>query len=181
MLQAEEEAHQRLDDLLRRADAAATTSNPDAIMDGPSSQVRTMAKKNKRLSEREQDEQILREEMSESDGIPRLVIQPAVIKNGVLKDYQLDGLNWLIRLYELNINGILADEMGLGKTLQSISLLAYIRQFKKIKGPHLIVVPKSTLGNWMAEIQKWCPEMKPFRFHGDKEERVNHISSFSGG
>ena len=38
--------------------------------------------------------------------------------------------------------------MGLGKTLQSISMLAYLRQFRKVTGPHLIVVPKSTLGNW---------------------------------
>lgn len=34
---------------------------------------------------------------------------------GVMRDYQLKGLNWLISLYENNINGILGDEMGLGK------------------------------------------------------------------
>lgn len=28
-----------------------------------------------------------------------------------MRDYQLAGLNWLIRLYENGINGILADEM----------------------------------------------------------------------
>lgn len=31
-----------------------------------------------------------------------------------MRDYQLRGLNWLISLYENNVNGILADEMGLG-------------------------------------------------------------------
>lgn len=35
--------------------------------------------------------------------------------NGVLRNFQLTGLNWLISLYEKNCNGILADEMGLGK------------------------------------------------------------------
>ena len=30
---------------------------------------------------------------------------------GKMRDYQLAGLNWLIRLYENGINGILADEM----------------------------------------------------------------------
>lgn len=40
-----------------------------------------------------------------------------------MKDYQIRGLNWMISLYENDINGILADEMGLGKTLQTISLL----------------------------------------------------------
>tara|TARA_B110000503_G_scaffold141960_1_gene237168 strand:- start:2568 stop:2672 length:105 start_codon:yes stop_codon:yes gene_type:complete len=34
-----------------------------------------------------------------------------------LKEFQLEGLNWLISLYEIGINGILADEMGLGKTV----------------------------------------------------------------
>jgi SWI/SNF-related matrix-associated actin-dependent regulator of chromatin subfamily A member 5 len=39
------------------------------------------------------------------------------LKGGDLKDYQMNGLNWLISLYETGINGILADEMGLGKTI----------------------------------------------------------------
>ena len=51
----------------------------------------------------------------------RLSRQPSILKGGELKPYQLDGLNWLIGLYEANINGILADEMGLGKTIQMIA------------------------------------------------------------
>jgi ATP-dependent helicase STH1/SNF2 len=43
-----------------------------------------------------------------------------------LKNYQLIGLQWLISLYNNNLNGILADEMGLGKTIQTISLLSYL-------------------------------------------------------
>lgn len=46
-----------------------------------------------------------------------------------MKDYQIRGLNWMISLYENDINGILADEMGLGKTLQTISLLGYVFLF----------------------------------------------------
>lgn len=65
----------------------------------------------------------------------------------------MNGLNWLINLYEIGINGILADEMGLGKTIQTIALFAYLKEFKKISGPHLIIAPKSTLGNWCAEFK----------------------------
>lgn len=36
---------------------------------------------------------------------------------GKMRDYQLAGLNWLIRLYENGINGILADEMVCNKYL----------------------------------------------------------------
>lgn len=45
-----------------------------------------------------------------------------------MKDYQLEGLDWLVSLYENGLNGILADEMGLGKTIQTISLLAFLRE-----------------------------------------------------
>jgi SWI/SNF-related matrix-associated actin-dependent regulator of chromatin subfamily A member 5 len=48
---------------------------------------------------------------------------PPFIKNGKMRDYQIQGLNWLISLYQNGINGILADEMGLGKTIQTISIL----------------------------------------------------------
>lgn len=49
---------------------------------------------------------------------------------GSLKEYQLEGLNWLYKLYQANLNGILADEMGLGKTIQSIAILAQIESEK---------------------------------------------------
>ena len=52
------------------------------------------------------------------------------MQSGKMRDYQVRGLNWMIGLYENNINGILADEMGLGKTLQTISLLGYMKHFK---------------------------------------------------
>jgi len=50
--------------------------------------------------------------------LTRLTTQPSSLKGEFkLRDYQLDGLNWMISLYETGINGILADEMGLGKTI----------------------------------------------------------------
>ncbi|KAF3500672.1 hypothetical protein F2Q69_00044551 [Brassica cretica] len=90
---------------------------------------------------------------------------------GKMRDYQLAGLNWLIRLYENGINGILADEMGLGKTLQTISLLAYLHEYRGINGPHMIVTPKSTIGNWMNEIRRFCPVLRAAKFLGNPEER----------
>jgi ATP-dependent helicase STH1/SNF2 len=43
--------------------------------------------------------------------------QPSLLENGVLKSYQLVGLEWLVSLYNNKLNGVLADEMGLGKTI----------------------------------------------------------------
>ncbi len=90
-----------------------------------------------------------------------------------MRDYQLQGLNWLISLFENGINGILADEMGLGKTLQSISFLGYLKHFQNINGPHLVIVPKSTLHNWVSEFNRWVPSLNVFMFHGMKDERVS--------
>lgn len=62
---------------------------------------------------------------------------------------------------------------GLGKTLQTISLVAYLREFRGIKGPHMVIVPKSTLHNWVNEFKRFCPVIKVVKFHGNAEERVS--------
>ena len=40
----------------------------------------------------------------------------------ILRAYQVEGLNWMVRLAANGINGILADEMGLG-SLSEIYLI----------------------------------------------------------
>ncbi|KAL7178088.1 hypothetical protein ACSBR2_031275 [Camellia fascicularis] len=128
-----------------------------------------------KLTEEEEDEECLKEEEDGLSGAgnTRLLVQPSCIQ-GKMRDYQLAGLNWLIRLYENGINGILADEMGLGKTLQTISLLGYLHEFRGITGPHMVVAPKSTLGNWMNEIRRFCPILRAVKFLGSPDER-KHI------
>ena len=96
--------------------------------------------------------------------------QPSNLENGELKEYQLEGLNWLLKLHSMNINGILADEMGLGKTIQTIALLGYLN-LKCDNITHLIIVPKVTIKNWEKEINKWLPKIKLLYFYGDKDER----------
>eukprot|EP00917_Polyrhabdina_sp_WS-2016_P001767 GHVP01003678.1.p1 GENE.GHVP01003678.1~~GHVP01003678.1.p1 ORF type:complete len:875 (-),score=192.97 GHVP01003678.1:84-2708(-) len=95
---------------------------------------------------------------------------------GTMKEYQIEGLNWLIRQYENNLNGILADEMGLGKTLQTLSFLCFLKQVKKTNGPSLIITPKSTLENWKRECERWTPSMRPLILSGTKDERRDIIS-----
>jgi SWI/SNF-related matrix-associated actin-dependent regulator of chromatin subfamily A member 5 len=92
-----------------------------------------------------------------------------------LKEFQLTGLNWLISLYEIGINGILADEMGLGKTVQTISLISFLKEYKNITGPFMIIAPKSTLGNWFRELGKWLPCCRVLKLVAVKEEREELI------
>ena len=126
----------------------------------------------------EEDEDAELVEHAEDYQAVRLTSQPTCITGGKMREYQLAGLNWMIRLFDHGINGILADEMGLGKTLQTISLLGYLHEYRGITGPHMVVVPKSTLGNWMNEFKRWCPVIRTFKFHGNAEEREAQKAQF---
>ncbi|KAF9585858.1 hypothetical protein BGW38_000414 [Lunasporangiospora selenospora] len=98
--------------------------------------------------------------------------QPSLVTGGILRDYQLAGVEWLISLYENGLNGILADEMGLGKTLQTLSFLAFLRE-KGVWGPFLITAPLSTLANWVNEIERFTPSVPVVLYHGNPEERAH--------
>ncbi|QLG73201.1 hypothetical protein HG535_0E02850 [Zygotorulaspora mrakii] len=88
-----------------------------------------------------------------------------------LKDYQQTGINWLNLLYHNHMSCILADDMGLGKTCQVIAFFAYLKQINE-PGPHLVVVPSSTLENWLREFQKFCPSLKIEPYYGSQQDRA---------
>jgi SNF2 family DNA or RNA helicase len=95
-----------------------------------------------------------------------IVVQPRMLQGGDLKEYQIAGLQWMVSLYNNNLNGILADDMGLGKTIQTLALLSYVMEFKHNNGPFLVVVPLSTLSNWVNEAEKWTPTMIKVIYRG---------------
>nr|KAF6436437.1 SWI/SNF related, matrix associated, actin dependent regulator of chromatin, subfamily a, member 1 [Rousettus aegyptiacus] len=128
-----------------------------------------------RRTEQEEDEELLSESRKTSNMCVRFEVSPSYVKGGHLRDYQIRGLNWLISLYENGVNGILADEMGLGKTLQTIALLGYLKHYRNIPGPHMVLVPKSTLHNWMNEFKRWVPSLRVICFVGDKDARAAFI------
>ncbi|EMD37375.1 hypothetical protein CERSUDRAFT_73280 [Gelatoporia subvermispora B] len=100
-----------------------------------------------------------------------LATQPSLLSSTVqLKEYQLLGVNWLNLLYRKRLSCILADEMGLGKTVQVISFFAHLKEQGR-KGPHLIVVPSSTLENWCREFSRFAPSISVQTYYAGKEER----------
>ncbi|CAI7884025.1 unnamed protein product [Closterium sp. NIES-53] len=101
-----------------------------------------------------------------------IVQQPLILSGGKLREYQRDGLQWLVSLHANGLNGILADEMGLGKTVQVIALLCYLVEVKKIPGPFLIVAPASVLPNWVAEFARWAPSLRVSRYSGMPDKRA---------
>ena len=129
--------------------------------------------------------------------ISKAVMAKAIPKV-TLSGYQLIGVNWMALLNGMtcdvgkkgtkkNVNGVLADEMGLGKTVQTIAFLAWLKYRRQTKVvdldsagdsddeeqslPHLIVVPVSTLPNWIREFEKFCPDMHVVKYHGSQQER----------
>ena len=92
--------------------------------------------------------------------------QPSIMaKDVVLKDYQIVGINWLSLLFNNGLSCILADDMGLGKTCQVVAFLAHLHE-TGVGGPHIIVVPGSTLENWLREFQKFCPTLDFRPYYG---------------
>ncbi|KAK6457629.1 chromatin remodelling complex ATPase chain ISW1 [Scheffersomyces xylosifermentans] len=127
----------------------------------------------RRKTEKEEDAELLNDEVATAT-ITEFTESPRYV-HGQLRPYQIQGLNWLISLYENNLSGILADEMGLGKTLQTISFIGYLRYIKHINGPHIVITPKSTLDNWKREFNRWIPDIKVLVIQGDKDERHDLI------
>ncbi|CAA0833462.1 Chromatin structure-remodeling complex protein SYD, partial [Striga hermonthica] len=100
-----------------------------------------------------------------------IIGQPTCLVGGKLREYQMNGLRWLVSLYNNHLNGILADEMGLGKTVQVISLICYLMENKNDRGPFLVVVPSSVLPGWQSEINFWAPSIHKIVYSGPPDER----------
>uniref|UniRef100_A0A8C7D6D5 SWI/SNF related BAF chromatin remodeling complex subunit ATPase 2 n=1 Tax=Oncorhynchus kisutch TaxID=8019 RepID=A0A8C7D6D5_ONCKI len=113
--------------------------------------------------------------------IERVDKQSSLLINGMLKHYQVQGLEWMVSLYNNNLNGILADEMGLGKTIQTIALITYLMEHKRLNGPYLIIVPLSTLSNWVYELDKWSPSVVKISYKGTPAMRRGLVAQLRSG
>ena len=93
-----------------------------------------------------------------------------------LKDYQREGVEWMLRKQMASVNCILADEMGLGKTIQSIAFMACLNHRMDYMGPHIVIVPKSVLTNWQAEFKTWYPQLRVLLVLCTKDERSESMA-----
>ncbi|MFQ3669881.1 MAG: SNF2-related protein [Verrucomicrobiia bacterium] len=91
-------------------------------------------------------------------------------QRGLLRPYQVRGVNWLHYLARNGLGGILADEMGLGKTLQTLIYLHFRKTRGLARGPSLIVCPTSLVQNWVDECARFTPELSTLLIHGGKRQ-----------
>ena len=92
-----------------------------------------------------------------------------------LRDYQVDGFEWLARLAHWGVGACLADDMGLGKTLQTLAVILT----RAPEGPTLIVAPTSVCMNWISEAEKFAPTMNPVQLgSGDRKKLIDNLQPF---
>lgn len=92
-----------------------------------------------------------------------------------LRDYQIEGFQWLARLAHWGVGGCLADDMGLGKTLQALAVILT----RAPQGPTLIVTPTSVCMNWMSEAATFAPTLRPQQLDkGDRQQTLDELQPF---
>ncbi|MBL7815062.1 MAG: DEAD/DEAH box helicase [Saprospiraceae bacterium] len=94
--------------------------------------------------------------------------------NASLREYQIEGFQWLSRLAKWGVGACLADDMGLGKTVQALALVLDRAE----NGPTLVVAPASVCRNWVAEIGKFTPDLNAILFgEGDREAAIDQAGA----
>ncbi|MGK7894018.1 MAG: DEAD/DEAH box helicase [Xenococcus sp. (in: cyanobacteria)] len=92
-----------------------------------------------------------------------------------LRDYQLEGFDWLSRLAHWGVGACLADQMGLGKTLQALAVILN----QAPVGASLIIAPTSVCLNWISEAQKFAPTLNPVQFgYSDRQKTLDELQPF---
>ena len=97
---------------------------------------------------------------------------PAKYKK-ILREYQIVGVEWMLKLRSMNLGGILADDMGLGKTLQVITYLESVKRER----PCLIITPASLILNWENEFNKFNSSVSILSIYGDRKNREDLLSN----
>ncbi len=101
--------------------------------------------------------------------INQIVYEVPKIVKATLRPYQQKGFEWISLLSEIHAGVCLADDMGLGKTLQTICFLA--SQYERNPNEKFIIVcPGSLIYNWQQEIEKFCPSLSTFIYHGNNRK-----------
>ncbi|WWD18597.1 hypothetical protein CI109_103050 [Kwoniella shandongensis] len=97
--------------------------------------------------------------------------QPDCVVGGKLMPFQMEGFQWLLYKYFRRESCILADDMGLGKTIQIASVLGYLGSDEHHIYPSLVIVPNSTITNWVREFEKWVPHVRVVPYYGEAASR----------
>jgi DNA-binding domain len=117
-----------------------------------------------------------------------LMSQPSTLSHGKMRDYQLEGLNWMIRLQENGVNGILADEMYATRPsrcsdVMFVSLLSVSKLLCFAQGPwkDLAVHLHSGVPAGVPRLHRAAPYRRPQVDAVQLDERVRTVGSHHQG
>ncbi len=113
-----------------------------------------------------------REQVEQLDALASFVPQVPSTLQAQLRDYQLEGFQWLAKLAKWGVGACLADDMGLGKTVQTLALLVD----RAPNGPALVVAPISVAMNWQSEVARFAPTLKIRAYQ--QERSLNDLGAF---
>lgn len=88
-----------------------------------------------------------------------------------LRDYQKEGVEWMLRTLHAGLGACLADDMGLGKTLQTLCVLYH----RRAQGLSLVVAPTSVTFNWKEQAQRFLPDLRVMLYEGPGP--VRHLAA----
>jgi len=114
----------------------------------------------------------VREYLQRFEGRERRVKVPA-LDHGTLRDYQREGVAWMLRLASWAPGCVLADDMGLGKTVQTAAVL----KARAKLGPALIVAPASVSSNWLAELGRFVPTLNVRWYNEDRAAPLTELGA----
>lgn len=122
--------------------------------------------------------------------IPLISFNSSAVK-ATLREYQTQGVQWLLEHHQNQLGACLADDMGLGKTLQTLAVLATIKNtleersietrfdlfsntttIEKEPLKAIIILPNSLLFNWQEEARKFTPQLSQILYIGT-ERKIN--------
>lgn len=113
-----------------------------------------------------------REQVEKLDALANFTPQVPSTLQAQLRDYQLEGFQWLARLAKWGVGACLADDMGLGKTVQTLALLVD----RAPNGPALVVAPISVAMNWQSEVARFAPTLKIRAYQ--QERSLQNLGAF---
>jgi len=91
-----------------------------------------------------------------------------------LRDYQKEGVEWMLRTLHAGLGACLADDMGLGKTLQTLCVLYH----RRLQGPSLVVAPTSVTYNWKEQSERFLPQLRVLLYEGPGTARQQQAERF---
>lgn len=92
-----------------------------------------------------------------------------------LRNYQVEGYQWLARLAHWGVGACLADDMGLGKTIQALAIIVA----RASQAPTLVVAPATVTRNWVIEAERFAPTLNPVLFGGkDRELTLKNLQPY---